>query len=139
MRSPRANLESLYGGGPIGTPFLYRREEPAKLLENNGDVPRNQEGIALIGDPRNDTHVLVSQLQVAFICAHNRIVDCLREEGVAEAELFDAARRALVWHYQWLIVNEFLPALVGPSSSRNSPTPAPASTGPTEPFSGGSV
>ena len=25
--------------------------------------------------------------------------------------LFEAARRALTWHYQWLIVNDFLPGL----------------------------
>jgi Animal haem peroxidase len=113
MRSPRANLESLYGGGPVGSPYLYRRDDPAKLLENDGDVPRNQEGIALIGDPRNDVHVFMSQMHVAFIGAHNRLVDRLRDDGVGEAELFDEARRALSWHYQWLIVNEFLPVLVG--------------------------
>jgi hypothetical protein len=113
MRSPRANLESLYGGGPAGAPYLYRRDDPAKLLEDDGDLPRNQEGIALVGDPRNDVHVFMSQLQVAFIRAHNLLVDRLREDGVGDAELFDEARRALTWHYQWLIVNEFLPALVG--------------------------
>jgi hypothetical protein len=113
MRSPRANLESLYGGGPTGTPYLYSRDDPAKLLANDGDVPRNQEGIALIGDPRNDVHVFMSQMQVAFIRAHNLLVDRLREDGVSGAELFGEARRALTWHYQWLIVNEFLPLLVG--------------------------
>jgi hypothetical protein len=113
MRSPRANLESLYGGGPAGSPYLYRREDPAKLLTNDGDVPRNEEGIALIGDPRNDVHVFMSQLQVAFIQAHNLLVDRLREDGVDEPQLFDEARRALSWHYQWLIVNEFLPGLAG--------------------------
>jgi hypothetical protein len=113
MRSPRANLESLYGGGPVGSPYLYRRDDPAKLLENDGDLPRNQEGIALIGDPRNDVHVLMSQLHVHFIAAHNELVDRLREDGVGEGDLFDEARRALSWHYQWLIVNEFLPTLVG--------------------------
>ena len=111
MRSPRANLESLYGGGPGGSPYLYQRDESAKLLENDGDLPRNQEGIALIGDPRNDVHVLMGQMQVAFIGSHNLLVDRLREDGVAEDALFDEARRALVWHYQWLIVNEFLPGL----------------------------
>ena len=60
MRSPRTNLESLYGGGPTGAPYLYRRDDPAELLEDDGDLPRNQEGIALIGDPRNDTHVFMS-------------------------------------------------------------------------------
>jgi hypothetical protein len=113
MRSPRANLESLYGGGPIGSPYLYRREDPAKLLENDGDLPRNQEGIALIGDPRNDVHVFMSQMQVAFIRAHNLLVDRLREDGEAESDLFDEARRALTWHYQWVIANDFLPVLVG--------------------------
>jgi heme peroxidase len=113
MRSPRANLEALYGGGPVGSPYLYAREDPAKLLANNGDVPRNQEGIALVGDPRNDIHVFMSQIQVAFIAAHNRLVDGLRADGAAEADLFDEARRALTWHYQWLIVNDLLPTLAG--------------------------
>src|SRR6201996_911087 len=104
--TPRANLEVLYGGGPVGSPYLFSRADGAKLLAPDGDVPRNQEGVALIGDPRNDVHVFVSQMQVAFIAAHNLLVDRLREDGVAEAELFDEARRALTWHYQWLIVNE---------------------------------
>jgi heme peroxidase len=55
----------------------------------------------------------MSQMQVAFIRAHNLLVDRLRDDGVAESELFEEARRALSWHYQWLIVNEFLPGLVG--------------------------
>ncbi len=113
MRSPRANLEALYGGGPLGSPYLYQREDPAKLLEDDGDLPRNQEGLALIGDPRNDVHVFVSQMQVAFIAAHNRLVDRLREDGAGEQSLFDEARRALTWHYQWVIVAEFLPGLTG--------------------------
>jgi hypothetical protein len=112
MRSPRANLESLYGGGPVGSPYLYCRDDPAKLLDNDGDLPRNQEGTALIGDPRNDVHVLMSQLHVRF-ATHNLLVDRLREDGAGEVDLFDEARRALSWHYQWLIVNEFLPSLVG--------------------------
>ena len=55
----------------------------------------------------------IAQMQVAFVRAHNLLVDRLREDGGGEAELFDEARRALTWHYQWLIVNEFLPVLVG--------------------------
>lgn len=113
VRSPRANLESLYGGGPLGSPYLYQRADPAKLLENDGDVPRNQEGIALVGDPRNDVHIFMSQLQVAFIAAHNRLVDRLREDGAAEETVFDEARRSLTWHYQWVIVNGLLTSLTG--------------------------
>jgi len=113
MRSPRPNLDSLYGAGPAGSPYLYRRDQPAKLLEADGDLPRNQEGTALIGDPRNDTHVFMSQMHVRFIAAHNRLVDGLSDDGVGSADLFVEARRALNWHYQWLIVNELLPLLVG--------------------------
>ena len=113
MRSPRANLESLYGGGPVGSPYLYRRDDPAMLLEDDGDVPRNHEGIALVGDPRNDTQVFMSQMQLAFIRAHNRLVDRLRADGVAEGQLFAEGCRSLSWHYQWLIVNDFLPGAIG--------------------------
>ena len=115
IRSPRANLEALYGGGPVGSPYLYDQTDPAKLLLAAGglDLPRNQQGIALIGDPRNDVHAFMTGLQVAFIHAHNRLVDRLREDGVPESELFDDSRRALCWHYQWVILHDFLPNLVG--------------------------
>jgi Animal haem peroxidase len=115
IRSPRANLEALYGGGPVGSPYLYDQADPAKLLLGPGgrDLPRNQQGIALIGDPRNDVHAFVTGLQVALIHAHNRLVDRLRADGVPESELFDDARRALSWHYQWVILTDFLPNLVG--------------------------
>jgi hypothetical protein len=53
-------------------------------------------------------------LQVAFIRAHNWLVDRLRADGVAESDLFDDARRSLTWHYQWVALNDFLPKLVGP-------------------------
>ena len=113
VRAPRANLESLYGGGPVGSPYLFQRDDPAKMLEDDGDVPRNREGLALLGDPRNDTYVFMSQMQVAFIRAHNLIVDRVREDGAAGDDAFAEARRRLSWHYQWLIVNEYLPTLVG--------------------------
>src|SRR5436309_6919557 len=52
-RAPQLNLECLYGDGPVGHPFLYRREDPAKFLlgVDGADVPRNAEGIAINGDP----------------------------------------------------------------------------------------
>lgn len=114
-RTPRANLEVLYGAGPVGAPYLYDQADPAKLLLAVGgrDLPRNQQGMALIGDPRNDVHAFMTGLQVAFIGAHNGLVDRLRADGVPEPELFDDARRALIWHYQWIILNDFLPELVG--------------------------
>jgi hypothetical protein len=115
FRVPKANLEGLYGTGPVGSPYLYRKDDPAKpLLSPSGsDVPRNHEGIALIGDPRNDVHLFTSQMLVAFINLHNRLVDRLRDDGLAEADVFEAARRAATWHYQHVILREFLPGLIG--------------------------
>jgi hypothetical protein len=119
FRSPRADLECLYGAGQVGTPFLYRRDDPALLLlgrnerGDEADLARNAEGVALIGDPRNDVHLVVSQLHVAMIKVHNRLVELARERGVRAAEVFETARRETIWHYQWVIVNDYLPRLVG--------------------------
>lgn len=114
-RSPQLNLECLYGDGPAGHPFLYQRDDPAKfLLDVDGmDVQRNAEGIAIIADPRNDTHLVISQLHLAMLKAHNAFVDEARLSGVANGRVFDEAARQLRWHYQWIVVNEFLPALAG--------------------------
>jgi Animal haem peroxidase len=107
FRSPRVNLESVYGGGPVGSPYLYDRDDPAKMLLGEGghDVPRNRQDIALVGDPRNDSHLFMNQLHVAFLRAHNALAD--------EVGTFEDARRLLVWHYQWIVVHEYLPTLVG--------------------------
>jgi hypothetical protein len=114
-RSPRLNLEGLYGDGPKGHPFLFRREDSAKLLTAAGghDVQRNSEGTAIIGDPRNDSHVVMSQMHLAFVQAHNAFVDRARAGGVPEAQVFDAAARELRWHYQTIVLREFLPSLIG--------------------------
>jgi len=114
LHSPRANLECLYGDGPTAHPFMYSHRDGAKLLLNGHDLPRNSEGVALIPDPRQDVHLPMSQLQVALARLHNRLVDRLREDGVPDQELFQEARRAATWHYQWVILNDLLPAAVGP-------------------------
>ncbi|MCY1139030.1 peroxidase [Actinoplanes sp. Pm04-4] len=115
-RAPMLNLEMIYSDGPVGSPFLFDANDPAKfLLSPDGhDVPRNQQGVALIGDSRNDVHRFALTLHVALLKAHNRIVDYLRTyERAPESEVFDRARIALTWHYQWTVVHDFLPRLVG--------------------------
>ena len=114
-RSPRLNLECLYGDGPVGHPFLFRRDDPAKLLTapGNRDLLRNPEGTAIIGDPRNDSHLVMSQMHLAFVHAHNAFVDRVRASGEPEARVFDAATRELLWHYQTVVLREFLPSLIG--------------------------
>ena len=114
-RSPQLNLECLYGDGPVGHPFLFQWNDPAKFLLGPGgaDLQRNAEGIALIGDPRNDSHTLVSQMHLAMLKAHNTFVDEARLAGTPNDRVFDEAARQLRRHYQWIILNEFLPTLVG--------------------------
>jgi hypothetical protein len=114
-RSEFLNLECLYGDGPIGHPFLFQRQDPAKLLTDPSgyDVLRNAEGTAIIGDPRNDSHVIISQLHLAFVHAHNAFVDRVRDDGTPDDDVFEAAARELRWHYQTAVLREFLPRLVG--------------------------
>src|SRR5437762_553955 len=88
---------------PLGEGGRYGRMFDLPALE--ADETRNHEGIALIGDPRNDVHAFMSQMQLRFIEAHNALVD--RVGG------FEEARRVFTWHYQWVILDEFLPILVG--------------------------
>ena len=122
FRTPRFDLDSLYGSGRSDSPFLYDQEDPAKLLVGQNpatihepvDLPRNHQGRALIGDPRNDVHVILSQLHLGFLRFHNAAVDHLRSRFFPEHEVFDEARRLTLWHYQWVVVDDFLRRLVGP-------------------------
>ena len=44
-------------------------------------MPRNAEGIAIVGDPRNDSHMLMSQMHLAMLKVHNAFVDDARTRG----------------------------------------------------------
>jgi hypothetical protein len=130
FRTPRFDLDSLYGRGPSDEPYLYQqRPEPTrpdgseppppglKLLLDpmRPDLQRNGEDRALIGDPRNDENLIVSQLQVAFIRFHNAVVEHLWNEDphTDPSSLFDRAQRTARWHYQWVVIHDFLGRLVG--------------------------
>ncbi len=119
FRTPQLDLESVYAAGPGGSPYLYDLDDPDKFLlgvNEKGephDLPRNRQGVALVGDKRNDVHLIVSQLHVAFLTFHNAIVDHLRAQGMPADLVFDHARRLVQWHYQWIVVHEYLPLSVG--------------------------
>jgi hypothetical protein len=124
FRTPTFGLDNVYGAGPGGSPHLYDQSAAGKgiefLLEETGtpgkqDLPRNSQLVALIGDPRDDENLIISQLQVAFLKFHNACIDYvvsqihLTEPGAIFAE----AQRIVRWHYQWMIVHEFLPKTCG--------------------------
>ena len=137
VRTPALELDNVYGDGPEATPHLYSKAHKGYLLfgsrDNPLDLARNCDETALIGDPRNDENQIVSQIQGAFIALHNillskveaesghNLMDCAFE-GVrshvqstlmAPDEMpFEAARRLVRLHYQYLVLHDFLPAFV---------------------------
>lgn len=119
FRTPALDIESVYGAGPGGTPYLFDVNDPDKFLLGTNDagqpndLPRNSQGVALVGDKRNDVHLLIAQLHVAFLKFHNAIVDHLRARGVGPDAVFTEAQRRVRWHYQWIVVHEYLPLTVG--------------------------
>ncbi len=124
VRTPALDLDSVYGGGPLKDPELYvpvsrgSRARPTKLRIGHGglfeDLPRNPDGSAIIADPRNDENLMIAGLQAAFILFHNRAVDLVdRDRRLSSEEVFEKARRLTTWHYQWMIVHEFLPLFIG--------------------------
>lgn len=126
-RTPRFDLDSLYGSGPADEPFQYDEGSGGtKFLIGKGrhtdngqataddDLPRNEQGRALIGDPRNDENTIISQLHLTFLKLHNKFVDQVgAEKGLTGDDLFKEAQRLTRWHYQWVVIHDFLERLVG--------------------------
>jgi Animal haem peroxidase len=112
FRTPRLDLDNVYGLGPDGSPQLYARDPanitqpgPKLLIGKTGttsqvagvfpnDLPRSPEGRALIGDHRNDENLPVAQTQLAFLKFHNKVVDRLASgpNPPAPGQLFAEAR-----------------------------------------------
>jgi hypothetical protein len=127
FRTPRFDLDNIYGRGPDDQPYLYT-EDPAfgspKFLlgdpmtgagvaTSSFDLPRSGNDTtrpfgrrAIIGDPRNDENVLVSQLQGLFHRFHNAIVSRNRTWD------FERVQREVRFHYQWMVINDFLPTVI---------------------------
>jgi hypothetical protein len=114
-RTPGLDLDSVYGAGPSGSPQLYDPNDRDKFLVQSGglfeDLPRRADRTAIIADERNDENLMIAGLHAAFLLFHNRVVDLVRSQG--QSNVFDTARRLVRWHYQWLILHEFLPLFVG--------------------------
>jgi hypothetical protein len=123
-RSSKLDLDCVYGSLLHSNPefrdgdrmLLGRVSEtgnrpPGKddLNDLNRRPPSNDPEIdrtAIIGDPRNDENLIVAQLHVAFLRAHNALID--RGHSFAEASLL------LRQHFQWLVVHDFLNRIADP-------------------------
>ena len=128
FRTPRFDLDCVYGRGPSDQPYLYRTDglkmlQGDALTGNSKDakargVPRNtpetgEPARALLGDPRNDENVIVSQLQASMLRFHNRMADVLGSDN------FDEVQKAVRFHYQWVVLHDFLPTIVGLDTLRH--------------------
>jgi hypothetical protein len=116
FRTPALDMDNLYGRGPGDQPYMYDNGGPKFLLGDaldNGalDLPRNNANPrrALIGDPRNDENSIVSQFQALMLRFHNRVVD--DHPTLAFPDL----QRIVRWHYQWVVIYDFLPKIVSDS------------------------
>ena len=126
---------------PDGTKFIIATALASQNESDipNGDLPRyederittNPDGTteprifhrALIGDERNDENLIVSQLHLAFMKFHNSVVDALiagtispptitiADTASPEDKLLMQAKRLTQWHYQWIILNDYLPQI----------------------------
>jgi hypothetical protein len=74
----------------------------------------------LIGDARNDEHLIICQLHLLFIQFHNKVVDYVLSKSprLTGGDLLEEARRVVRWHYQWIVVHDFLERLVGEELAR---------------------
>src|SRR5262249_59816930 len=123
-RSPNArtaffDLDSVYADGPGGNPELYDPADPIKFRVESGgqfeDLPLDPTtNAAIISDPRNDENMMIAGMHAAFLLFHNHALDLVRSQNPAipNSDAYTHARRLVLWHYQWMILHEFLPHIV---------------------------
>lgn len=118
-RTPQFDLDNVYGRGPDDQPYLYNDDGRTFVLgtpltgapevnPNAKDLQRNTQtpARALIGDPRNDENVIVSQLQGLWHRFHNKIA------ADNPSWSFPRVQHEVRFHYQWILLNDFLPTII---------------------------
>ena len=123
FRTPRFDLDNLYGRGPDDQPYMYDGVHMLLGEPMSGNpfdqgavqVPRGPSGRALIGDPRNDENRIVAQLHAIFLRFHNQVAE---QRGGKNAS-FQDVRQQVRWHYQWVLVNDFLPTMMETGTYRS--------------------
>jgi len=171
VRRAALKLETLFGGGPVGSPSVYaldaaNDERRTKLrlgrmrwkdkdvetgcpfrdiartpAENVTGIDRSIAGKrvalteALIADPRNDDHAIMSQLTALFALLHNGLIDIVRRgeptTGLnanlgAAYKRFLCARDALTLIYHNIIRKDLLRRVMYPAIYAAYAGPAPS-------------
>ena len=109
-------------GGPAGSVG-----NPSGMkVQTDFDVPRMHNPLnpgsssltAVIGDPRNDENLIVSQFHQTMLRFHNQIVDLLLLASFS-GDIFAEAKRIATHHYQWAVVKDFLTRVCGGAAVAN--------------------
>ena len=159
-RRTALKLETLFGSGPVGSPFVYALDAPnderrTKLrlgrmrwkdktveagcpfrdiarteAENVTGIDRGIAGKraalteALVADPRNDDHAIMSQMTALFALLHNGLVDMVRRGEPATRtnthlgaayKRFLCARGALTLIYHSIIRKDLMRRVLHPA------------------------
>ena len=103
-------------GSLIADGVITEDDLPAEI---QGD-PKNKT-LPFIGDSRNDENLILAQFHLAVLRFHNKVVDAVEADPAAygvedatDAEKFACVQRLVRWHYQWLVVNDYLPTVTMP-------------------------
>ena len=135
FRTPALDLDNVYGRGPADQPYMYEKDrlrlrvgtamEPAAgigaAVATVADLHRlAEDGTAILGDKRNDENKIVSQLHGVMIRFHNKVVmsdaviDQFGGDRSTNAARFHSAVNIVRWHYQYIVLNDFLPRILEP-------------------------
>ncbi len=129
FRSPALDLDSVYGRGPDDQPYMYEsdglklvvgdpRDNANAKIGTQADLFRVKAGdrcnVPIIGDKRNDENKIVSQIHGAMVQFHNKVVRCdalitaFGGDLSSATSRFRAAATIVRWHYQWVVVFDYL-------------------------------
>jgi hypothetical protein len=121
IRTPALDLDPVYGLGPHDQPAFYDASGLFFQLGTGGaDLLRDDEGVAIIGDPRNDENGQILSIHMAFQKYHNTLMTALLHDtlpGALNAKqkdaLFAMARNHVIGFHQGLVANELAVAFTG--------------------------
>lgn len=123
-RRPSLDLDQVYGdgpslgagAGPTEADRLFDGSKKFKVVNDppGFDVPRQNDGTAVIADMRNNENLNVSQLHCAFLLFHNKVAAAL-PAALSNDERYIRARQLVRWAYQYIVVHDYLPIVCEPS------------------------
>ncbi|MDW3650178.1 MAG: peroxidase family protein [Bacteroidia bacterium] len=114
-QTPCMDLDSVYGKFGENRNSFLTKSHLLKIGTNSlgeDDLPRDSSGSAIIADPRNDMSIMIAQIHLLFLNLHNAFIKHLKESSF-KGDLFTEAKRLNSWHYQWIIVHDYLKRLLG--------------------------